>query len=396
MIDLGLSGSERAALMKTLTRSHLVGTTCQVMSNDMQYVNRFSPRVMSGQVNIDVDAAPTRQASLTAYDPDGLVDVDFRDGTPRIDRMIRIYYNVFVDIDDIGWVQIPIFTGPVTVTKRDADGLLTIEAVGKEEFARKPCGVTRTWKKGTNRANLIKALMRDLTGERSFNFPSSVSGRTAKDLNIKFGSHPWSHSRTQARALGMDLFYDGKGVLRLRKRAVRPSFVFKDGDGGTLLTKPDVEESASELINTVIVTGAVPKGKKAPIKVRSQLPPTDPHSSMALGRNGVRSYYFDQIDDDSIRSTNEAKKVAQRRLTQARIERKSVTFNSLPIPLLEENDIIRVVCGDVDETVRLRQMSLALGHADVSSIGYITDVRRVRRAPRGRKALPYRVRKATP
>lgn len=379
MIDLGLTARERKALAKTLATHHLVGTTCQVMNNDMTYVQRFSPRIIDGQVNIDVDAAPTRQLSLTAFDPDAKVDVDLRDGSPRLDRMIRVYYNVFVEIDDIGWIQIPIFTGPITQVSRDAEGILSVEAVGKEEFARKPCGRTRTWAKGTNRTALIKALMRDLSGERSFDFPDGLTARTAKPLNIRVGSHPWSHSRTQARAMGRDLFYNGKGVLRLRQRPVRPSFVFKTGEGGTILTVPNIEDSSDEIINTVVVTGAIPKGKKKPIKWTEHLPSNDAYSSWNLGRHGVRSYFFDRIDDDTIRSKKEAKEVARRRLSQARIETQQVTFDSLPIPMLEENDAIRIETDDLSTTTRLRQMTIPLGHEGVSTIGYIAQVSRRRR-----------------
>ena len=372
--------------MKTLVGDHLVGTTCQVMNNDMTYVNRFSPRILEGQVNIDVGAAPTRQLTLTAYDPDAKVDVDLKDGSPRLDRMIRVYYNVFVEIDDVGWVQIPIFTGPITKTDRDPDGLLQIEAMGKEEFARKPCGQVRSWAKGTNRVALIKALMRDLSGERTFDFPDGLTSRTAKQLNIRVGSHPWSHSRTQARAMNRELFYNGKGVLRLRRRPTRPAFVFKTGEGGTLLTLPRVEENSDELVNTVVVTGAIPKGKKKPIKWTAHLPKADPYSSWSLARHGVRQYFFERIEDDTIRSQKEAKEVGEQRIRQARVDMQHVTFECLPIPMLEENDCIRVETEDESVTMRLRQMTIPLGHEGTSTVGYIARVSRRRRA-----RTPYRV-----
>lgn len=373
--------------MKTLVGNHLVGVTCQVMNNDMTYVNRFSPRVIDGQVNIDFGAAPTRQLTMTAYDPEAKVSVDLRDGSPRIDRMIRVYYNVYVTIDDIGWIQIPIFTGPITKTERDSDGLLQIEAMGKEEFARKPCGQVRSWAKGTNRAALIKALMRDLSGERSFDFPSGLRARTAKQLNIRVGSHPWSHARTQARAMGRELFYNGKGVLRMRVRPVRPSFVFKTGEGGTLLTLPQVTESSDELVNTVVVTGAVPSGQKKPIKWTEHLPKADPYSSWSLARHGVRSFFFDRFEDDTIRSRKEAEEVAKKRINQARVDRQQVSFECLPIPMLEENDAIRVETDDETVTTRLRQMTIPLGHEGTSTVGYIARVSRKRRSK-----TPYRVR----
>lgn len=377
MIDLGLTGKEREALLRALTSSdRLVGASCQVLRNDMTLVGELSPKILDGQVNIDVYASVARQLTMTLFDPDVRIDVDLRDGSPRLDRMVRVYYEVFVPEYNMGWVPIPVFTGPITKTRRSDGGLIEVEGMGKESLSMQPSGRSRTWSKGVNRVALIKAIMRELSGERSFRFPHNWKARTARPLTLSADvSHPWSHARRQAHdALGVQLFYDALGFLRLRRKPVRPVFVFETGDGGTILTPPDMTDDAEAIINTVIVVGAVPKGKKKPIRVKVELPPSDPYSSWSLGRNGIRSFKFQRIDDDTIRSKAEAKKVAKRLLDQARIEVQKVTFGSLPIPLLEEDDPIRVDAEGVNATVRMKQMSVPLGHAGVSTVGYIASV----------------------
>lgn len=374
MIDLGLTAAHQAALLRALTSEHLVGVTAQIMTLNHTHLGFFSGAILGGQVNIDADAEVTRQLQLTAYDPGLKIGADLLDGSPRLDRMIRVHYNVYVEEDGIGWIPIPIFTGPITKTSRGVDGILTLEAMGKELIANKPTRNAARWNKGENRVKVVREMLRDMTGERRFGFPEGWTARMPKDRRLSGMAPPWAHAKVVTRSMNAQLFYDGRGTARMRKSPTRSVFIFKDGDGGSILTDPNLSESNSDIINMVKVVGAVPTGKKVPISYIARLPKADPYSPESLARGGKPQYYAEDIDDDTVRSLKEAKKLATERLNQTTVERYEVSFDSLPIPMLEEEDPIRIETSDMKLTTRLKQLTIPLGHGGVSTIGYIAPV----------------------
>lgn len=376
MIDLGLTRAEQRALLRTLASDHQVDLWCSILDMEHHALGRLNGRVTGGQVNIDTTADVTRQLQLTFVDEDNSIRVDTTDGRPALNRMIRLHYKVRVPELD-RWIGIPLFTGPIT--KVDRDGAeVTIEGLGKEHLALTPARHYRTFRKGTNRVSIIRTVLRD-TGERRLRLPKGWNSRTRRINSVTQKTLPWNLAQAAARGCRAQLFYDGRGFARLRRRPVRSSFTFRDGDGGTLLSTPKLSEDSQDNVNTVRVIGAVPTGQKDPLTFEDSLPASHPHSPEQLGRWGEPRYLVEEIEDDTLRTMSEVKKTVRRRLTEIQLDEQMVTFDALPVLLLEEGDRFTVDAKGAKTPGRLVQMSIQLGHEGISTVGYLAPAKRRRR-----------------
>lgn len=375
MIDLNLGSREHRALVRTLCESgHVVACEAHLLDLDHRSLGRI-PRILSGQVNIDAKADITRQLQMEVADPRGVVNLDSPDGRPRLNRMVRVYYMVWVDNPIYDFVPIPVFTGPITKTSR-ADDILTLEASGKEILSQGPSWRSRTFSKNRNRVAVTREMMREMTGETRFQFPNNWNHRLAKPLSIGKQSSVWAHARAQARAMNAQLFYDGRGNLRLRKPPVRSSFTFRDGNNGSLLTPVRLGEESETLINAVHVTGAIPKGKKKPLEKKEFLPEGHMYSPQNLIRGGKLKYLPEEITDDKLRTQKEVDAKARRRVKEIILDEQSLTFDALPIPFLEEQDVFTVDADNMSGTGRVIQLSLPLDVENASTVGYLANLKR--------------------
>src|SRR5213592_3093059 len=77
----------------------------------------ISNRIVEGQVNMATDAeGPTRSMTVSLYDPEQELRLDsdsVGQGALFADRMLRAYYGVQVTPLGLGWVMVPVFTGPI-------------------------------------------------------------------------------------------------------------------------------------------------------------------------------------------------------------------------------------------------------------------------------------------
>lgn len=371
VIPLGLPRHKEKALLRALVQDHEVDVWCSILDMEHRHKGTLNGRVTGGQVNIDADADVTRQLQLTFVDESASIRVDSDDGRPALDRMIRVHYKVHVrELDE--WIGIPIFTGPITSVERDGEGEVTVEAMGKEYLAQSPAWKTRSFRKGTQRVSIIRTVLRD-TGERRLRLPEDGwNSRTKRINNVTKDTLPWNMAQAAARGLHAQLFYDGRGFARLRRRPVRSSFTFTDGDGGSILSTPTTSEGGGEdVFNTVRVIGATPEGKKNPLTFTDSLPASHPHSPQALGRWDVPRHIVDEIEDDTLRSMAEVKAMVARRLREIQLDEQTVTFDALPIPLLEEGDRFVVDAKGVKVNARVSQLSIPLGHDGPMTVGYI-------------------------
>lgn len=373
MIPLGLSGAQHAKFNATLADTHSIAVRVQVLNLAGDRLSDVSDRLLDGQVNVDADADITRTCSLSLLDPNRRLHFDSdspSDGALYLDRMVRVVYAV--KVPTVGWVSCPVFTGPVTKLDRE-DAVVTVEASGKEVFAMGACWRPMTLKKGHNRIDAIRTILKERAGETRFSFPEG-SARLPKDFALGRETVPWLAARRLARGIDKQLFYDGRGVARLRNHPEHVTFRFEAGDGGMVLTEPQVAYTTDEVKNIVWVRGGTPKGKKRAVSYWKAAPRSHPLSPVRLGRNGVPRYLLEVIDDGHIRSVTEAKRVAESKLKQLLLEQVEVNFDALPNPQLDPMDLVRVKTDEFGMTFRLKQFSLPLGTGDAMSLGYVKRV----------------------
>jgi hypothetical protein len=371
VIPLGLSAAAHADLHTTLRATHSINITVQIMDLNGAILGDVSGRLLSGQVNIDRSADITRSCTLSLLDPRRSLNFDSDspdDGALYVDRMVRVIYSVKVGTD---WVDIPVFTGPISKVDR-TDDVVNVEAQGKEALAMGQAWRTRTFKRGALRVNVVRDILEDLAGETRFSFPDH-SARLAKDFSIGRENVPWNMARAMAASMAMQLFYDGRGVARLRRLPASSSYNFSHGDNGSVVTAPQITYSLEDLKNIILVKGA---GK---ISEAVAAPYTHPLSPQRLGRKKadgtlVPRYYLEVIEDTAIRTRSEARQVGRDRLNDALLAAVDVAFDSLPIPHIEPGDLMRLVTDEFATTFRLNSASIPLVVGEPMSVGYLRRV----------------------
>jgi len=333
-------------------------------------VSDLSDRLISGQVNVDYTADVTRNCTIQLMDPNRTLsfETDSADeGAIYMDRMIRVIYSVKVPQMN-AWVDIPIFCGPVVSMDRD-DDVINVEAQGKETLAKGAAWRTFTRKKNTNKVNVIRDILKELSGENKFDLVETTS-KLPKDYSLGRESIPWDAAKSLASGLSRQLFYDGRGYCKLRSLPGTPVFTFKSGDGGTVLSAPQISYDSTEAKNIVLVKGGVPKGAKTALSVYVAAPSSHPLSPQKLGRNGVPRYLLEVIEDDAIRTKTEAEEKAGAVLNDKLLQTVDVSFDAMPIPHLEPGDMVRIQTEEYATTFRMREFSIPLVAGDSMSVGY--------------------------
>ncbi len=398
MIPLGLRAPERREFHRELVGSHSIRVVVQVLDLEHNMLTTLGDELVDGQVNIDADGEVTRSATVTFLDRRRSYDFDSdspANGALYANRLLRIRYGVRVPaLGD--WVDVPLFTGPVTKLDRAGDEV-TVEAQGKEILAQGAGWAPMRIKKGTPKTDAITRIMRERGGEHRFDFPD-LGSRLPKGISLGRQSVPWDVAQKIARSMNRQLYYDGRGVCKLRRFPANVVFTFNDGTNGEIVTPPQVSFSMDDVRNAVWVKGGTPKRKKSDkdtpqdgdkkqkergVAHFETAPRSHPLSPWRLGRWDTPRYLLEVIENDAIRSEKEARETAQRVLRKRLRQLVDVTFDSLPIPHLEPEDLIAVNADGLGMVVRLGQCSIPLKHDQVMSVGYLAK-RSVSRRKRNR------------
>jgi hypothetical protein len=373
VIPLGLSTAERAQFERALRSTHEVRVTIRVQTLAGDTLAAITPVVLEGEVQVDItgesDGGVTRTASVTFLDPNHAMSFDTDspdDGALYADRMLRIYYGIYVE-SLADWVDVSVFRGPLTRLER-AGGNVTVEGQGKEALARNAVWLPLTLKKGTRLSDAIRIVLRDRAGESLFDIPK-LGPKLPKAQTLNRFSTCWSVAAGFAKSLDRQLFYDGRGVLRLRALPKKPVYVFNDGDGGEILTPPTVTYALETFQNVVLVTGGKPKGSKKAVTGEASPNPNHPLSPKKQGRNGVWRRYPKRISAPKVTSKKRANSIAKDHLEDLLLQTVEVSFDSMVIPHLDPGDIARVRTDDFSANFRLKQFAIPLAGGQMT-VGY--------------------------
>lgn len=362
-----------AELTTLLAAHHSMRVVVQVVDLDHRAVgDPISGQLLDGQVNVDLNAEVTRSATLSLLDPNHTLNFDSdspADGALYADRMLSIRYGLRSPTPGSKWIDVPIFTGPVTKFSRNG-AVVSVECQGKESLATGSLWTPYTAKKNRPKRDIIVEVMQ-AAGEKHFAL-DHFTFRMPGDAVLLPDATPWAFARTIAGSMGAQLYYDGAGRLRLRDYPERPAFTFRAGTGGTVVDQPSVDFLIDNVRNAVRVTGRKKKGKgaKGSIAYDAVAPSSHPLSPTRLGRNGRARYLPDFYTDEKIGSVTELKRVATARLNAALASVVDVKFSSLVVPHLDAGDYIALSTPDFAMTNRLTSFSIPLAAAGQMSVGY--------------------------
>jgi hypothetical protein len=384
MLRAGRTYPEHQAFLRQLSVTHEMQVRVLLLTLSGTEVADLTSRLLDGQVDIDSTAETTRSLDLSLNDPDHVLHLDSRglgDGALFLDRLISVIYGVFVPSLN-RWVEVPIFRGPIIALARD-DTTLKVNCLGMEHLAKGNAWLPMTFGKGHDVVRTIKAILTERAGEKRFNFPPS-GGRLPAPLSLGRMTQPWAASRKLAKSINRQLYYDGSGTCCLRPFPKAVAWTFKSGDGGTVLTLPDVTYDLSSVINTVWVRGKKGTTKKPQITATAYPARDHPLSPWALGRNDHPRYLVEAIDNDAIRSHAEAKEQADDRLGAVLREGVDVTFDAIPVPNLDPYDVLALSTPSASLTFKVGRISIPLSHSEAMSVGANRRVSPNRKRVRGR------------
>jgi hypothetical protein len=379
VISIGLSAADHAAFEATLVQSHRMRTVVQIHDNNEQVIYTFGAKIISGSVQVDwtqsggkpiigkdpyvAPSGPVRTLDIVTMRPDK--DQVWLPSSPGdevawVGNFISAKYGVFVEdlSDGPGWVDIPVFWGPIT--EIDQDGAqFEIKASGKEVLGMDPCLLwdTINVSKGTQRTNAIRKLF-DSIGENRYHLPES-SDRMAWNMSYNRYSQPWLDASKIAHDGNMQLFYDGYGRLHLRDWPKNRVWTFKDGANGSVLSRPTITYDVSQTRNLIEVMGGTPKGSKTQIRAVAKAAASSPLSGQNLGRNGQPRWMV-YTETGNRTKQADAQQRADDLLFQYLQAAVTPTFDCLVIPHLEEGDTVAVEMDGNHFQFKLTQFTIPL------------------------------------
>jgi hypothetical protein len=390
VINLGLSPTEQRRFHRLLASSHWIKVEVSILNLDEDELQDVSDMLIDGQVTIDESQSPGgRMLEISLLDPSHKLHLDTdspSDAALFADRMIAVRY-VVISPDFSFRVEIPVFKGVISDLDR-TEAVVDLTASGKESLGQGNAWQRKTWKKHTRRTTIINYILTEVIGEPAGRKIPSLKNRIPRPMSIGPDTVPMALVQSMAHSLGRQFFFDGRGRPRFRNEPSNVCYVFRDGVGGTVKSRPKAGFSMDEVYNAVLVIGKKPRGKKR-VKFRAVADEDNPLSPARLKRNGAKRYIPRVIEDSSIKTVKGARTRARASLKRGLRMGTEVAFDSLPVPHLEPGDMVKVDTREFSTTFRLTKMTIPLNSEASATIGYVKNVKvranRIRTGRRRRK-----------
>jgi hypothetical protein len=307
------SRAERALYDAHVQGDHDFETWAEVLTMSERPVGDVD--LLDGQVNLNDDDGPERTASLTLSDPEHALSFGAnlaRDdgGELWVNRLLRVRHRV--EVPGLGPVVSTPFVGaPTAVGRQGAE--LSLE-LGDKSLLADHGTREKTYKKGWNAANSIRAILRDMTGERRLRIPNHRK-KLSRPYTVGMADEdvtPWAVAkRIAGRELGWRLFYSADGYATAGpSRSSRGRFRVE-----SMLALPDTQTSFTDFRNYARVNTkrTIDRKKKRDIYYwwtgTAALRSSHDLSARGLARNGVERLLPIVVDDDDLKTR---KQVGQR------------------------------------------------------------------------------------
>lgn len=379
MIHLGLSNADLAKYGRGVLSSHRMYCRVSLYDQNEHAIASLSVPdnlVLEGQVTIDTTQPIHRALNLSILDRKHRLYLDPDSPNPSAmfpSQMIKVVRYDW--INELGeYVGCPVFFGPLTRFDRQGNTAY-VEAMGKEIYNLDPalCWESITIKSGTKVTAAIKTIL-GRNGERKFDLPY-LKNRTSRTISLTRHSEAWLVARKLAQSVHHQLFYDGRGYVKMRPWPGRPHWTFTtaehQGQKPHVLTEPNISYEFTQLRNTVEVLGPQPTEKSGKKRIQFVAYPShnDPMSPWKLAHNGEPRYLVETIENADIKRVAQAKAIAKDRLEELMNLSRNIAFDCLPVPHLEEGDYMALRMADDTITWRMSTFTIPLTASGVMNIG---------------------------
>lgn len=382
----GVSASDEDKVLDALAASHQMRCTVRILDRTEKPITELVPDMISGAVQVDATGDVSRSLSMELLDPWHKLQFDADNPAKAAlyaDNFVQALYGLWVDELD-RWVDIPVFVGPVTAFSRNG-AVVSIEAQGKESLGLDPHFVIHhyTIRKRTTVANAIRKVMGDV-GESKYAL-GMISGRLNKARSVTPGEQPWQvlvgggqdgagadKPSIMSKAGGnFLLFFDGRGTLTAKRRNANNQFTFDYRKH--VVSQPGYAYDVLAFKNHAEVKGGVVKGQKRHAHGEWTLPATHPLSPASLSRssdNVPGRFMTIFFEADGLKTDAACRDKAERLVRAAAFEGVAATFDSLPIPMLEEYDPVTLEMGTYQLEFKLTNFTIPLTADTPMSIGF--------------------------
>lgn len=370
---LALPNDQVVPYRRTLTSLYRKRIRVALLDKHGDTVENLTTSFQGGQVTVEAPRDVTRSLNLTILDPRHQYGFDadtFQGGLLDLTRMVRIFWVVDGPLLARPISQ-PVFTGPITDLARTG-ALVEIEAQGKEIRGLTPSRRTLRIPAGTPRTDAIKIILRERMGETRLGGIPDLPAKLPDRVIVGPKDQPWKVAKRISLSFNRQLFYDGAGVPRLRKKPMRAGWEFRTGPGGSIISPVHTRADLRSVKNHVRVTGAVPKGKKEPVSAIATADRWHPLSPWenGLGLEDAPMWLEDEFSNDHLRTVKECQEVADERLREGLRLLHEASFDAVPVPHLNELDLVDVHTDYESVTTRLEKFVLPLWGGQMN-VGYI-------------------------
>lgn len=246
-------------LIATLARSHQLATLIQVLDPVTGEVAATLDTVHNGEITLDANANIRGRMDLELTEGAGRELIPFRptDLLTPYGTEIRVARGARFPDGTAEVVSLGIFRLR-QVDSSDTGDSLTIRLTGMDRWSRiTDARFERTWviPKNTNRITAILQTVQDIWPDVPYDLPSTTM--TTPQLMAERGDDRGDFIRDIAVGMGLELYFDGMGVLRAQPIASttdQERWSLVEGQGGLLL-EANRSWDAERVYNKVIASG---------------------------------------------------------------------------------------------------------------------------------------------
>ena len=380
MLKLGLTVAQHRLFEDTLATDHEIRPRVNVLNMDNQLRTGLSPWLVDGQVDIDGKGTETtRTASVQLADPDRNFNFDPDAPDDQViyrNRHIRLFRDVYVPT--VGWVEVPLITGPCTGFNRNG-GLVDLEVSGADyDWTTRNTWDPLQLHKGDQITDCIKKIIRQrCSGTVKMQIPdlNGKKFRLSKPKQLKRMSHPFLVAKKLAKSIDRYLYVDAYGHVRMKRISHgKPVFIFRDGDGGMIEGDPTRSFGDEDMFNGHLSIGRVLKGARKPLEAWAFLPKDHSLSPHNLATGGCVHRKVNQTNNQGFREPKGLLDYTQRRLHEDAEEAVATAWESLVAPHLEPGDRVGIRTRAFSGNYNLWQYSIPLLPEGTCTCGFNDQV----------------------
>jgi hypothetical protein len=347
VVNLGLAADELASVVRCFGQSHSIRRSLRLLDLDHQPVEDISSFFLEGQVNVNAGQGDgvSRSATIGLHDPSRAIGLDVAnvgEGTVSPRYLLEATRGMYVDELE-QWVDIPAGVFWFNAPTRAGD-MLNIEGQGKEALAR--YGVARqiAFTATANKMTVIRTILESI-GETRFRLEPTTA-TMGKAWTLTYDTTPWEACQSIAAGMGRQLFYDAEGYVVCRTVPSSAAYTFRQGNGGTVRTEPDLGYGPEGAYNFVLAAGATPQGQNLPVRRGAVVASTHP---MYLTRGGRFVPLRYDVSNDKLTTLDQVQALANSTLANVVQDTQTGGWDSAPVWHLDEGDIVHLSDGIDDD-----------------------------------------------